>query len=148
MNDSAAQAKASVLTCPQCGTRNRVRPVASGTPNCAKCHAKLPWIVTSDAAGFAQEISASIPVLVDFWAPWCGPCRQLSPIVERIATERAGQLKLLKVNVDENQQLAGQFDARSIPLLVLFRNGVEVSRQVGALPHAQLAAWLGPYLAK
>lgn len=138
----------SIVACPHCATKNRVPSHARGVPQCARCHEALPWIVTSNEARFVADVSGSMPVLVDFWAAWCMSCRQLSPIVERIATEQAGRLKLVKVNVDENRQVASQYGAMSIPLLVLFRDGREISRQVGALPASQLNRWLDPYLAQ
>lgn len=133
----------SILACPSCGAKNRVGPVATGTPRCAKCKAMLPWVVDADESSFAAETGSSVPVVVDFWAPWCGPCRMVSPVLEAIATERAGRLKVVKVNVDDNPRLAQRFAAMSIPLLVVIRDGSETDRVVGALPKAQLESRLG-----
>jgi thioredoxin 2 len=130
----------SVIVCPSCGAKNRVGVVARGTPRCARCKNALPWIVHAKEATFADETQASVPVLVDFWAPWCGPCRMVEPVLEQLAAERAGSLKVVKVNVDENPGLASRFQAMSIPLLVLIRDGDEVDRVAGALPKAQLAS--------
>jgi thioredoxin 2 len=85
---------------------------------------------------------ATLPVLVDLWAEWCGPCRMVSPALEQLASEMAGQLKLVKVNVDESPALAQRFDARSIPTLLLVKRGLVVSRQVGAAPLHALRRWL------
>ena len=82
--------------------------------------------------------NASVPVLVDFWAPWCGPCRMVEPVLEQLAAERAGELKVVKVNVDENPSLASRYQAMSIPLLVIMRDGQEADRIVGAVPKAQI----------
>jgi thioredoxin 2 len=139
-------AASSVLRCPNCATANRVAPIASGVPRCAKCHQMLPWQVNASDAAFAAETTASIPVVVDFWAPWCGPCRMVSPILERLAEKYAGRLKVVKLNVDDNQRSAARFEARSIPLLVLISGGKEADRLVGAAPEAQLDAWLQPHL--
>ena len=95
----------------------------------------------------AEVIEAELPVLVDFWAPWCGPCRMVSPVVEEIAHERAGELKVVKLNTDENQQTALQFNIMSIPTLILFRNGEAAKTVVGAYPKRKLEAELEPALA-
>jgi thioredoxin 2 len=138
---------ATVVTCPNCGKRNRVSARAEGVPRCGNCHHALPWIVDADDRTFAEETTASVPVLVDFWAPWCGPCRMVTPAVEALAREHAGQLKVVKLNVDEAPAAAAPFGVQGIPLLVLLRDGREVDRQVGALPPAALAGWLEPHLA-
>jgi thioredoxin 2 len=137
----------SIISCPSCGARNRVRPIARGFPRCPKCKSELPWVVDADADTFAAETSASVPVVVDFWAAWCGPCRMISPVLEDLAGRQAGHVKVVKVDVDANQELARRFGAQSIPLLVVMRDGREVDRIVGALPRAALEQRLGPVLA-
>jgi thioredoxin 2 len=139
-------ARPRIVVCPSCTTKNRVRATASGVPRCSVCRTLLPWIVETSADSFDQEIAASVPVLVDFWAPWCGPCRTVSPLVERLGREHAGHLKVVKLNVDEAPAIAGRYEVRGIPLLVLIRNGSERDRLVGAAPAAQLEAWLAPHL--
>jgi thioredoxin 2 len=134
------------VTCPNCGTKNRVAPRAEGIPRCAVCHHALPWIVDSDAASFEGDIAASVPVLVDFWAPWCGPCRMVSPAVERLAAEFAGRMKVVKLDVDTAPEIAGRYQVQGIPLLVLIRDSEEVDRRVGAQPEAALRQWLEPQL--
>jgi thioredoxin len=99
--------------------------------------------VAADEASFAAETESSVPVLVDFWAPWCGPCRLVEPVLSQLAAERAGALKVVKVNVDENPSLASRFRAMSIPLLVFMREGSEVDRIVGAAPKSQIEQRLG-----
>ena len=136
----------SIIVCPNCGTKNRVRPQPTGVPRCSVCHTLLPWIVDASAGEFDEEITASVAVLADFWAPWCGPCRMVSPAVESIARDHAGHLKVVKLNVDEAPQISERFAIRGIPLLVLFRDGAEVDRRVGALPPAALRQWLEPHL--
>jgi thioredoxin 2 len=136
-----------IIVCPHCGRKNRVRPTRSGVPRCSVCQTLLPWIVDAGPETFDEEITASVPVLVDFWAPWCGPCRTVSPAVEQVARDNAGRLKVVKLNVDEAPALSERFAIRGIPLLALFRGGAEVDRRVGAIPPAQLRAWLDPYLA-
>jgi thioredoxin 2 len=103
--------------------------------------------VNADAETFVAETSASVPVVVDFWASWCGPCRMISPVVEDLARRNAGRLKVVKVDVDANPALAAQYRAQSIPLLVVMREGREVDRVVGALPRAALEQRLAPVLA-
>lgn len=132
-----------VVACRGCGTRNRVPAVADGTPRCPSCRADLPWSVDAGSvADFDAMTSGRTAVLVDLWAPWCGPCRQLSPLVEQLAVERAGRLKVVKVNVDDVPSVSQRYGVQGIPTLLLLRNGQEVARQVGALPGAALRQWL------
>ena len=95
----------------------------------------------------AEVLESEVPVLVDFWAPWCGPCRMVAPVVEEIAQERAEQLKVVKLNIDENQQTAINFNVMSIPTLILFRNGQPAKTVIGAYPKRKLEAELEPGLA-
>jgi thioredoxin 2 len=131
-----------VISCPHCGKRNRVGPGAEGVPRCGNCHNLLPWIVDATPETFDAEIAASIPVLVDFWAPWCGPCRMVSPAVEAQARERAGELKVVKLDVDTAPEISARYGVQGIPLLVLLRADEEIDRLVGASPPSQLRAWL------
>jgi thioredoxin 2 len=131
------------IRCDSCETRNRVRPTASGTPRCGRCHEPLPWLVEATPETFDAEIQASVPVLVDFWAAWCAPCRAVAPVLEQIARRHAGRVKVVKVDADRAQALAARFGARSIPLLVVIREGREVDRIVGAQPRAAIEARLG-----
>jgi thioredoxin 2 len=137
-----------LVRCSNCGRRNRVPAVSSGTPRCGNCHRLLPWIVKAGEDGFAEVAEkASVPVLVDLWAPWCGPCRMVSPALEQLATEKAGQIKLVKVNVDESPALQRRFGVQSIPTMLLLRDGQVVAQQVGAVPLEALRAWVDGSLA-
>jgi len=137
-----------IVPCDNCGKKNRVPAAASGTPQCAECHAPLTWIVDAGDADFPDVADKSkLPVLVDLWAPWCGPCRMVSPALENLAHAFAGRVKLVKVNVDEAPALSQRFQARSIPTLLLLRGGREVARQIGAAPESALRTWLEAALA-
>ena len=137
-----------VLTCPACNAKNRVPDAAAGTPQCAKCHAKLPWLIEVDAPGFSEVVATSaLPIVVDLWAPWCGPCRMVAPELEKLAAERAGVLRVVKVNVDESPSVSAQVGVQGIPTLLLFSGGKEVGRQVGALPGPALRSWVDSTLA-
>ena len=129
---------ARVTVCPSCGTKNRVPASSAGRPQCASCHAALPWVVDVGDAAFAAATDTGQLVLVDLWAPWCGPCRMVAPILERLAVQYAGRVKVVKVNVDDNPGTATRFDARSIPTLVILRHGATVTRLVGAQPEPVL----------
>ena len=136
----------SILTCAECGKRNTIRPSAKGTPHCGSCGKALPWVVSATDSTFEVEARSSVAVLVDLWAPWCGPCRVVGPIVEQLAGEYAGRLKVVKVNVDDNPGLARQFRAMSIPTLVVLKEGRVVDRIVGAMPKPELKMRLFPYV--
>ena len=138
-----------ITTCVSCGKKNRVPASASGTPQCANCHAPLAWIADAHDGDFADIADRSkLPVLVDLWAPWCGPCRMVSPALENLAQSFAGRVKLVKVNVDEAPGLSQRFDARSIPTLLLLRDGRVVARQIGAASESALRTWLESGLAE
>ncbi len=94
----------------------------------------------TDASFESEVLQSGLPVVLDFWAPWCGPCKMIAPILDDIATELDGKVKVVKINVDENQQVAAKFGVRSIPTLVIFNEGKVVATQVGALPKNQLIA--------
>lgn len=131
------------VDCPNCGTRNRVPVVAPGRPRCPKCHTDLPWLVPATTAEFDELVASSpVPVLVDLWAAWCGPCRMVAPILERLAAQRAGSLRVVKVDVDQEPRVSERLGVQGIPTMVLYDRGAEVARKVGALPEHQLVAWL------
>lgn len=134
------------MPCAACGTKNRVPAAASGRPRCASCKKDLPWIADATDANLAAAVDTSSLVLLDLWAPWCGPCRMVAPVLERLAERYAGRLKVVKVNVDDNPATARAYDAGSIPTLVMIRDGKVVGRVVGAQPEPALAAQVEPLL--
>ena len=137
-----------VVRCGHCGQANRVPGTAAGTPRCGKCHEPLPWIADADDVTFGEVAEAArIPVLVDLWAPWCGPCRTVSPALEQLARDLAGQVKLVKVNVDTSPQISQRFGVQAIPALLVLRHGQVAARQAGAAPLATLRAWVDHALA-
>ena len=144
---------AQIIVCPSCGAKNRVdsqRLEQGEAPVCGRCKRPLldeavPVEVTD--ATFANEVERSpVPVLVDMWAPWCGPCRMLAPAIEQLASELAGRVKVAKLNVDENQQTAGRFKISGIPAMLIFKGGREVDRIVGLAPKAQIAQRLQRFI--
>jgi thioredoxin 2 len=137
-----------VVKCGHCGQANRVPASAAGTPHCGQCHQPLPWIAEADDATFGEVAEAArIPVVVDLWAPWCGPCRMVSPALEQLAGDLAGQVKLVKVNVDEAPRLSERFAVQAIPTLLVLRAGQVAARQTGAAPLPALRAWVQDALA-
>ncbi|BBX19502.1 thioredoxin [Mycolicibacterium duvalii] len=136
------------VKCPNCGTVNRVPAAANGTPRCAKCHESLPWIAVAGDDDFAEVAErAKMPVLVDLWATWCGPCRMVSPVLEQLAAERAGRLKLVKVDVDAAPRTAQRFSVQAVPTLLVMSGGTVLVRRSGAAPVATLRTWLDQALA-
>ena len=132
-----------IVECPNCGQRNRVPASTTGKPRCAQCRNWLPWIVDAGDADYEAVVEkSSVPVLVDLWAPWCGPCRMVSPALEQLATERAGSLKLVKVNVDKAPQISHRFDVQAVPTLLITRGGTVLARRAGAAPVAALRMWV------
>lgn len=138
------------VVCPHCHTTNRVAPAdLSATPDCGKCHRPLfdGHPVALDEAAFEKHIARSqLPVLVDFWAPWCGPCRMMAPQFEAAAKQLEPHVRLVKVNTEEAQALGARLNIRSIPTLALYVNGREVARQPGAMGAADIVRWTRSHL--
>ncbi len=121
--------------------------MADGAPHCGACGAPLPWLVAATSADFAPVAERGpLSVLVDFWAPWCGPCRVVAPVGEQAARTYAGRLKVVKVDTDAAPDLAERFSISGIPTLVLLRDGRVVDRVTGALDRRSLEAWLQRHL--
>ena len=132
-----------MVTCPNCGQKTRIRAAAEGVPHCPNCGKPLPWLAEAGMADFSEVAEKSpIPVLIDFWAPWCGPCRIVGPAVEKLSEELAGQMKVVKVNTDLAPGLQERFGVRGIPTLVLMDEGKERDRVVGALNLNALRQWV------
>ena len=134
-----------VIRCPTCGAKNRVprEKIAQGLkPVCGRCKNPLPidnQPVTITDATFAAEVERSpLPVLLDMWAPWCGPCHMLAPVIEELAAEMAGRVRVAKLNVDENPATAARFHVQSIPTLLVLKGGREMERIVGVQPKSAI----------
>jgi len=136
-----------ITQCASCGAKNRLRPASSdGVPVCGNCKQPLPWLVSATDSTFGDEVRAGVPVLVDFWAEWCGPCRMVAPILEEVAREEAGRIKVVKLDVDRNRAVAGQFNVRSIPTMILFKDGRPVETFVGAMGKSALLGRVRPHM--
>ena len=138
------------LVCPHCGQKNRVPAERlAQNPRCGACHHPLITgePVNVDEQGFAQHIAGDeLPVLVDFWAPWCGPCRMMAPAFAQAAAELKLKARFIKVNTEDHQGLASRYNVRSIPTLAVFKGGREVARVAGAMDAGRLKGWIAPHL--
>jgi len=131
------------IACPHCGKRNRVPEAATGTPRCGNCHEPLPWITDANDDSFAGIVEAApLPVLVDMWAAWCGPCRVVSPALEQVARDLAGSIKLVKVDVDASPKTAARFGIQAIPNLLVISDGEVKAQRAGAASAASIRQWV------
>jgi thioredoxin 2 len=152
MNLIEADDRGLLLTCPQCGQRNRMKyDVLTQNFRCGKCRNALhppaePVEMKHDLAFDALTSRSPLPVLVDFWAPWCGPCKMVVPELRKIAAEGTGQWVVAKVNTEESPALARKFRITAIPTMIIFKNGLEVARQAGAMPAPGIRQFLQPWI--
>lgn len=133
-----------LIPCRECGATNRVlaEKVRQGEAVCGRCKTRLSLSaapVTVTDANFAAAVERSpLPVLLDLWAAWCGPCRMIAPVIEQLAQELTGQVRVAKLNIDDNPMTAARYNVQSIPTLLILQNGREIDRIVGALPKAEI----------
>jgi len=145
---ATASAQPYTVRCSNCGKGNRVPAAAEGSPRCGNCRTPLPWIVEANDQDFAEIAErANLPVLVDLWATWCGPCRMVSPALEQVAKEMAGRIKLVKVDVDKSPKLSQRFTVQAVPTLLVLDRGEVIARQAGAAPPHVLRSWVENVLA-
>jgi thioredoxin 2 len=140
------------LVCPACNATNRVpRDKLHAELNCGKCRAALLNAQPdnlAEAAFRAQVATSDLPLVVDFWAPWCGPCRMMAPAFEKVSQDLHGRARFVKVNTEDEQGLAAAYNIRSIPTLAVFAGGREITRQAGAMSAPDLARWVSAALPK
>ncbi|CAD5375415.1 Thioredoxin 2 [Pseudomonas sp. OF001] len=134
-----------IIPCPHCHGLNRIPAARLGdAPRCGRCKSAVlpgqPFAV--DGAGFAAQLRGDLPLLLDVWADWCGPCKAFAPVFDQAARQLSGRVRLANLDSEAEPQLAGQLGIRSIPSLILFKDGREVARQSGAMALPQLLAWL------
>jgi len=141
-----------IIACTSCGTRNRI-PLAkiNQNPVCAKCRAslsKIPWSPKNinDSQFGTAVLGHKGVVIVDCWAPWCGPCKSMGPILDRLAADYAGRAKVVKINMDKNPATSSRYKVRSIPTLLFFKNGKHKDTLVGAVPRMEMESHLKPLL--
>jgi thioredoxin 2 len=139
MNNTETDERGILITCPKCGRRNRMKYEGLGKVfRCGQCKSELrplgePVDVHSDLVFDALISRSALPALVDFWAPWCGPCKMVAPEIRKVANEAAGQVLVAKVNTEELPSLARRFRVTAVPTMSIFRNGIEVAHQAGAM---------------
>ena len=149
MSNIEADERGILVTCPKCGRRNRMKYEGLGKVfRCGQCKSELrplgePVDVHSDLIFDALISRSALPVLVDFWAPWCGPCKMVAPEIRKVANETAGQVLVTKVNTEELPSLARRFRVTAIPTMSIFRNGIEVAHQAGAMAAPAIRKFLG-----
>jgi thioredoxin 2 len=149
MSDSlATDARGIIQPCPACGTANRIAYAKTASQGrCGTCKADLPLVASpaeiSDIEAFAALVSQSpLPVVIDFWAPWCGPCQMMAPEFAKAAAQATGEALFVKVNTDEQPQIAGQFRIQGIPAFAMIRDGKLTAQTSGFQPAARLLAWM------